>query len=138
MISPGFFFFFSILISWVVCGVKGQKWPKLIQKGQNHKKVCLLCSISQEPFIIWFSLMVHMFKMIIFPDFFFHFFRILIFQVVGNARGRKMAQNDKKLFLSCPISQEPYIILSSCMVHMCKRISPGICYIFPNFSFQGC
>ena len=50
-----------------------------------------------------------------------------------------MAQNHKKLFLSCPISQEPYIISSSCMVDMCKRIiSPGIFYIFPNFSFQGC
>ena len=51
--SRHYFHFFKILNFWVHREVKGQKTV------QNDKKVCLLCSISQEPCIIWFSFMVH-------------------------------------------------------------------------------
>ena len=62
---------------------------------------------------------------------FFHFFKILIFLVVRRVKGQKMAQNELiSLISKCLISQEPYIIWSSFMIHMCKRIiSPGVFYI---------
>ena len=44
-------FFFKILIFWVV------SWVKEKNMVQNDKKLCLLCFISQEPYIIWFSLL---------------------------------------------------------------------------------
>ena len=58
------------------------------------------------------------------------FFYSLIFHVVKQAEGQKMAQNDKKVHLLCIIFLESYII-SSFMVHMCKRIrSWGIFFHF--------
>ena len=49
-ISRHFFFqFFKILIFWVVSRVKGQKMT------WNDKKFNPLCSIFQEPYIIWLS-----------------------------------------------------------------------------------
>ena len=68
---------------------------------------------------------------------FFSFFKILMFRVVRGVKGQKMAQNDKKLLLHL-ISQEPYIIWSSFMVHTCKRIKapPSFC-IFSKFWFLG-
>ena len=131
---------------------------------QNDKKLCLLCLISQELYIIWSSFMVHIscffshfsqilifrvnsgvkgqkkkkgLKMkkilsvtlhisetihdmiIIYGTLmendnisrsFFLFFKILIFWVVRGVKRQNMAQNEKKLCLSCSISQEPYII----------------------------
>ena len=41
---------------------------------------------------------------------FFHFVEILIFWVVREVKGQRMAQNCKKFCLSRTISQEPYII----------------------------
>ena len=38
---------------------------------------------------------------------FFYFFKILIFGVHRGVKGQKMVQNDKKLCLSCSISEEP-------------------------------
>ena len=126
--SPRVIFSFTkIWIFQVVSGGKGQK------VAQNDKKKCLLQFMSREPYIIWFSFVVHNCKMIISPVifFFFIFFKILIFQVVRRVKGQKMAQNDKKLCLSCLIFQKPDIIWSSFMVHMCKRIiSAGFLYIF--------
>ena len=105
------------------------------------KKLCLVHFTSQEPYIIWLSFMVHLCKMIspvfFFFFFFFHFFKILILWVVMGYRGdEKIARNDKKLCLSCSISQEPYIILSF-VVHKCKMISPGVFLIFSKFWFFG-
>ena len=92
--------FFSFFQSWFLglFGVKGQKWPKLTQKGQNDKNVCLLCSISQEPFIIWFSLMVHMFKMMIFPEFFFIFSKFWFFRLLGMSEVEKWPKITKNSF----------------------------------------
>ena len=64
---------------------------------QNDKKFCLSGFISQEPYIIWSSFMVHMCKMIISPGFFFQFFKIVIFWVVWRVERQKIVQNDKKI-----------------------------------------
>ena len=130
-ISKCFFQFFKILIFRVVKGIKVQKIV------QNDKKFCPSHFISQEPYIVWLSFMVHMCKMIISLGFFFQFFKILIFCVVFGlsfVKGQKTVQNDKKFCVSCFISQEPYIIQLSFMVHLCKMIiSWGDCFIFSKF-----
>ena len=82
--------------------------------------------------IIWLWFLVHVCKTIISPGI-FHFFKIFIFRVVSV---EKMIQNDKKFCPSRSISQEPYIIWFSCMVHVCKIvISPGVFFILPKFLF---
>ena len=107
-----FSFFLNILIFWVHRGVKGQK------TFRNDKKLCLLCSISKERYIIWLSFMVQMWKMIISPGVFFYV-KILIFQVVKGLKGQKMTQNVKKFCLSHLIFQELYITTSSfCGTHV--------------------
>ena len=64
----------------------------LCRKGEG-------CPLSQEPYIIWSSLMVHMCTRIIYPGFFLHFFQILTFWVNSRAKKQQMAWNDKKLCL---------------------------------------
>ena len=61
----------------------------------DKKKFSLVEFISQEPYIIWLSFIVHFCKMMISPGvfFFLHFFKILILWVV---RGCKWAKNDPK------------------------------------------
>ena len=54
-----FFSCFQNFYFLVFSGVKGQKM------AQNDKKLCLLCFISQEPYIIWLWFMAHLCKMII-------------------------------------------------------------------------
>ena len=131
-VSRYFFQFFKILFFWVVRGVKEQK------QVQN-KKFYLSHFISQEQYIIWLPFMVHLCKMIISLGGFSIFVKILFFWVVRGVKGQKTVQNDKKLCLLHSISQEPYIIWLSSMVHMCKMIiSLGFCFIFSNFLFFGC
>ena len=86
-----FFNFFQIFDYHVIRLVKGQKIV------QNDKKICLLCLISQELYIVWSSLMVHMWNMIISPGF-FHLFQIFIFGVNSGVvwKGKKW-KNGKKL-----------------------------------------
>ena len=104
---------------------------------QNNPKLCQSHSISQEPYIIWLLVMVHMFKVIISPCFFF-------FWVVrggkGLVKGQKKLQNNKMFCLSHSVSQksqEPYIIWLSFMVHMCKMmISVDVFFsVFQNSDF---
>ena len=84
MISPGFYFILSkVWFFGVVSGVKGQK------RAQNDKKVCLLCFISQERYIMQYSFMVHMYEMIS-RVVFFHFIKIVIFLVVRRIKDQKM------------------------------------------------
>ena len=70
-ISKHFFHFFKILVVCVVSGVKEENM------AQNYKKLWLLQSISEEPYMIWcvtyVSFMVHMCKVIISPGIFFIF-----------------------------------------------------------------
>ena len=63
-------------------GLKGKKRSKMT-------KNCPSCFISQEPYIIWMSFMVHLCKMIISPGVFFIFFKIMIFLVVRWVKGQK-------------------------------------------------
>ena len=124
-ISRSFFLFFKILIFWVVRGVKGQKM------AQNEKKLCLSCSISQEPYIIWFSFMVHLCKMIISPGVFFFFSKSWFSGLLKGVKGQKIVQNVKKFCLLRSISQGPYIIWSSFVVRKCRMmISPGGFFMF--------
>ena len=117
-----FIYFFYIFIFWTV---KGQKM------AQDDKKILQL--MSQEPYIIWLSFMVHLCKLMISLGFFFFFFKILVLWVVWKVKGQKIAENNKKL---CPlhfISQE-LCIISWFMVDMCKStISPCVFYIFSKF-----
>ena len=129
-----FFYFFKIMIFRVARGVKGQKMV------QNDKKFCPPCPISHELYIIWLSFMVHMCKMIVSPGF-FYIFQNFNFSgcVVRGKRAKKTVQNCKKFRLSRSISQEPYIIWLSFMVHVCKMmIFPGAFLFFQNFDFLGC
>ena len=72
--------FFKTLILWVVKGsVKGQKMV------QNEKKICLLCSISQESYIIWFLFMGLVWNDDVYRSF-FHFFKILIFGIIKGVK----------------------------------------------------
>ena len=111
--------FLKILIFWVYRWVKGQKMV------QNDKKLCLLHSISQEPYI-WFSFMVQMCKMIISSGVFFTV-KILIFQAVKGLKGQKMAQKVENFFLSHLVFQELYIIWSSFMVDMYVKWQKILC-----------
>ena len=68
---------------------------------QNDKKA-LLCLISQEPYIIWSSFMVHVWRKIISLCLLLHFSEILFFGVSSGVKGQKMAQNDKKIVCRTP------------------------------------
>ena len=70
---------------------------------------------------------------------FFFNVKILIFQVFKGLKAqKKMAQNDKKFCLLHLIFQEPYIIWSSFMVHMCIKyhISRHFFHFFLFFTFD--
>ena len=122
MIPLGIFFIFSKF--WLFGLLKEDvKEQKMVQ---NEKKLCLLHSISQESYIIWFSFMVLMYKWYLLE--FFSFFSKFW---LSGLLGQKIAQNDKKLCLLCLISQEPYVMWSSFVVHKCKMIiSPVVFFYF--------
>ena len=102
---PGGFFIFS---NFNFLGWLGGKSANMVQ---NYKKSCPLHSISEEPWLIYVC------KMIISSVVLnFFFLKILIFLVHRRVKGQKRVQNDKKLCLSCSISQEPCIIWLSFMV----------------------
>ena len=98
-------------------------------------KICLMSLISQEPYIIWLSFMVHLCKMMIYLGFFFHFFRILILCVVRRVKGQKMAQNDKKK-LSHAISHELYLIWLWFLAQMCKMVQHFFFHFYQNSDFS--
>ena len=86
---------------------------------------------------MWLSFMIHICKMIRYPSI-FHFLKILIFWVVRGVTGQKIVQNDKKFWVSCSISLEPYVMWLSFMLHVCKMIkSPGVFVNFSKFWFYG-
>ena len=127
MIYSGVFSIFQNFVFFSDCwrGKRAQKCPKW-QKLPS-------CSIFQEPYIIWLSFMGHICKMISplrsFQKFWFS--GLLV-------KEQKTVQNDENFFLSYSISQEPYIIWLSFMVHICKMIiSPSVAFIFSKFWFLG-
>ena len=127
MVAAGVFIIFSrFWVFWVVIwgerAKNGLKWWKMLSdaliSGTVHHYCHLWCTCVK-----WENIQGFFF-------FFFHFYKILIFRIFRGKR-EKMDQTDKKLCLSCLISQGPYIIWSSFMVHMCKMIiSPGIFHFF--------
>ena len=112
-------------------------------------------TIFQEPYIMWSLFLVdnalylrnsvayeldfwYIYVKWCYLQVFFRFFKILILKVFRGVKGQKMVQNDKKFCASHVISQEPYIIWLSFMLHMCKMIiSPGVFFIFSKFWFFG-
>ena len=91
--------------------------------AKDDKKICLLQLISQDPYIIWLSFMVHLCKMIISSGAFFIF--------------SKMTQNDKKFCLSCLIYQEPYIMIVICGTQVYNDNISRHLFIFSKFWFFG-
>ena len=55
---------------------------------QNDRKLCLLCSISQELYIIYSSFDVHKCKMIS-PDAFFIFLKFRFSRLLGESKAKK-------------------------------------------------
>ena len=85
---------------------------KRAKKAQNDKKFCLLCSISQEYHIIWLSLVLHKYKMMISPCVVFSiFFKILIFQLVSGIKGKKKQPKMTKNSVALHISGIKHIII---------------------------
>ena len=114
MISLGsFFHFFKILVLLVVKGggIEGQKMV------QNEKKFCLLRSISQESYIIWFWFMVLMCKKIISLRV-FHFFKILISGLLGGKRAKNSLKWHKKLYVALDISGTIHHMIVVCGTHL--------------------
>ena len=91
MTSPGGFFIFQILIFLIIKEVKRQK------KAQNDKKLSLLCSMSQEPYIIWLSFIVNLCKIDNIFRLCICFIKILFFWVGRGGAGGKRAKNGPKL-----------------------------------------
>ena len=103
IISPILFIhFFQILVFGVNSGVKGQK---MVQNGKN---LCLLYSISQETFIIWSWVLVHICKTTISPEIFFNFSKFWFFRYLEGC-------NDKKLPIITYFSRSHYI--KNCRSH---------------------
>ena len=101
---------------------------------ENVKKLCLSCSISEEPCIIWLSFMVHLCKLIISLAV-FSFFQSFD---LANWRHKRAKNGPKwqKIVAVSFVSQEPCMILFWFLVHMCKMmISPAIFFIFFKFRF---
>ena len=96
---------------------------------KKWKKICLSCSISQEPYIIWFSFMIHICKTIISPGIFFIFSKIWFSGSSGGSKSKKWPKMTTNSVLHV-IFQDPWIISSSFIVDMCKRI------IFPDIFFS--
>ena len=106
------------------------KKAKNRKTAQNEKLKLHPRTISQEQYSIWSWFLIQLCKMMISPGF-FHFFKILIFQVINGGKREKMTQDDKKFCLLCSISLEPYTIWLSFMLHLCKMmIPPGVLFIF--------
>ena len=76
----------------------------MANNGWKWQKVCLLHSISEEPYLIWLLFMVHICKMVISSGVFFHFYKILIFQIVRGVKGQNLVQNNKKFSVTLHIS----------------------------------
>ena len=111
-ISRYFFIFFKILIFWVVRGVKGQKMV------ENDNKICLSHLISQEPYIIWLSFIVHMCKMIIYPGVFFIFSKLRFFALLGDKRAKNVPKWQKIMSVMFLISGTTYHMIVIYIAHV--------------------
>ena len=87
--------------------------------AQNGKILCLSHFISQEPYIIWLWFLVHMCKMI-YPAI-FSFFKILIFGVFREIKGKKMTWIYQFQFVLLYISGTV-----DCIIEILIMISTGV------------
>ena len=94
-------------------------WVSGFLGGKRAKKVqndhfCLLHSISQEPYIIWSSFVVHK-RELIYLQVCFHFFKILIFRLVRRVKGQKIGPKWRKALSVVPyISGKIYHMIFIC------------------------
>ena len=122
----GFSHFLKILILWIVSGVKGKKW----KKKKKKKSVCpapYLRNHTSYDSHLWYTFVKRLYLQV-----FFSFFQK--FDFLGR-QGDQRAKNGPKWqqILCCTlyfIFQDPWIIWSSFIVDMCKRI------IFPDIFFS--
>ena len=116
--------FFHFFIFWVVIGIKCKKWPKIT------KNFCLSHFISQEPYIIWLSFVVHKFKMIISAGCCFIFSKFYVSWSIMRKKGKKWP----KLCLLHSMSHELYVIWLWFLGHMCKNdISVSVFFLLLLF-----
>ena len=95
------FWFFGLL--------GGSKGKKLAQNGE---KLCLLCLISQEKYIIWFSFAMHKSKMMISTGVFFFFSFFQNFKaLLGVSKGKNWPKTIKKLSVMPCISGTIHYII---------------------------
>ena len=91
----------------------------------------LSCFISQGPYVIWFSFMVHMGKMM--TEVFFIVSKFWFFVSTGGKRAENGSRWQKS---SRSISQEAYVVWLWFLVHMCTIMaSLDASFIFSKFDF---
>ena len=119
--SSCFFHCFEILIFWIVSGVKGQKMVHI--SGTLHHMIVMYG--------------VHVLNGNISRYFFFIVSKSWFSRLWGGERAKNDPKWQKNMSVTSYISG-PYVIWSSFMVHICKRIiSPYIFFIFSKFWFSG-
>ena len=89
IICPGVFFIFSKFWFSGLLGGQGGWGGKRPKIAQNDNTLCLSHSICQEPYIIWSPFVVHKWKIIISPEFFFIFSKFWFFWLLGGWKGKK-------------------------------------------------
>ena len=147
-----FFFIFLKFLFFGLLGGRGKGKNSPIWKKNNIRHAPYLRNSSIRSWVL-----VHLCKMMISPDVFLIFLKFSFFGLLGGERVKKcpkwkitvtsvtchmtkMTQDDKKkISLLQLISQEPYIIWLSFMMHLRKMmISLGFFSFFQNFDSLGC
>ena len=95
----------------------------------NDKKFCLLHSISQEPYIIWLSFMVHMCKMIISPGLVFIFSKFSFFKLSGGYKDKNWSKMTKN-----SVCCTPY--LRNCTSYDCHLWYTFVKWSYPQVFFH--
>ena len=118
-------FFFLILIFWVIRGVKEQTWSKIRK---------LLC----HTLYLWSHTSYDSYLWLISPQYLFIFSKFWFFKLggVGGKREKNGPKLEKILSVTLHISGTIHTSWYSFMIHMCKRISPDVFFIFSKFCFS--
>ena len=103
---------------------------------QNDKKFCLWHSVSQEPYIIWLSFMLHLCKMIMSPGSFFIFSKFWFLGLLG--RGKRAKNGPKWQKIKSVALHIWGTIHHMTVIYVFKMIiSSGVFFIYSKFSFSG-
>ena len=131
MISPSAFLviFVKFSFSGLLWGYKGKQWPEMKNNNYIHHVPYLRNSIAYDH-DFWYNCVKWWYLQVFFSTFWYFYF--LGFRGV---KGQKMTKDDKKICLLHLISQEPYIIWLSFMVHLCKSYLQELFSFFQNFNF---